>query len=196
VLDNSDSAILARLRLALQHQREYTIAKLSHLLQFEGGGKNLDFKKMWNRQALTDAMEQQIVLTAEQVFLCISAPESLQNILKWVKKELCWSRVRDSKVPFLKDLVPELISGDDEEFIKKDAKIQQSVVTGIQMQTRVIELGSSYWREIQEWGRQRKLVSPVDDSFFSGAIAMPRKLPSEKQCARLLQIKAKLEEEG
>jgi hypothetical protein len=99
----------------------YTIAKLSHLLQFEGGGKNLDFKKMWNRQALTDAMEQQIVLTAEQVFLCISAPESLQNILKWVKKELCWSRVRDSKVPFLKDLVPELISGDDEEFIKKDA---------------------------------------------------------------------------
>ena len=89
----------------------YTIAKLSHLVQFEGGGKNLDFKKIWNRQSLTAVMEEQMVLTAEQVFLCISAPESgLQNILKWVKKELCWSRVRDAKVPFLRNLVVELVS--------------------------------------------------------------------------------------
>ncbi len=175
----------------------YTIAKLSHLLQFEGGGKNLDFKKIWNRQALPPAMDEQIVLTAEQVFLCISSPESgLQNILKWVKKDICWNRVRDARVPFLKDLVTELVSNDEEESIKKEAKVQQAVVSGIQMQTTVIELGSPFWRDIQEWGRQRNLVTPVDDSFFAVATAMPRKLPTEKQCARLLQIKARLEEEG
>jgi len=31
---------------------------------------------------------------------------------------------------------------------------------------------------------------------MSVAAAMPRKLPTEKQCARLAAIKAKLEEEG
>jgi len=104
--------------------------------------------------------------------------------------------VRDTQVPFLRDVAPELIGRDEEEFVKKDAKAQQTIVTGIQMQTRVIELGTPYWRDAQDWGRQRRLVTPDDDSFLSVAAAMPRKIPSEKQCARLLQIKARLEEEG
>jgi hypothetical protein len=49
---------------------------------------------------------------------------------------------------------------------------------------------------MQDWGRQRQLVTPDEDSFLSVAVAMPRKLPTEKQCARLLQIKTRLEEEG
>ena len=60
----------------------------------------------------------------------------------------------------------------------------------------VVELGPAYWRKLQAWGRQGGLVSPGDDSILSVAGAMPRKLPTEKQCARLAQIKRRLEEEG
>jgi len=175
----------------------YTIAKLSHLVQFEGGGKTLDFKKIWARQGIAAAMDEQLMLTAEHVFGVIVSPQSgFQNITEWCKKEICWSRVRDMQVPLLRALAPELIGREEEEFIKKDAKSQQSIATGIQLQTRVIELGAGYWRKIDEWGHERQLVSPDDRSFLSVAIAMPRKLPTEKQCARLLQIKARLEEEG
>jgi hypothetical protein len=93
-------------------------------------------------------------------------------------------------------VAPELISRDEEQFIKKDAKTQQTIVTGIQQQTHVIELGTAYWRGLQGWGRQRQLLSPDDDSILSVAGAMPKKIPTEKQSARLLQIKARLEEEG
>ena len=85
---------------------------------------------------------------------------------------------------------------EEEHFVRKDAQAQQTIVTGIQVQTRVIELGSSYWRELQGWGRQRRLLSPDDDSILSVAVAMPRRLPTEKQSARLLQIKSRLGEEG
>jgi hypothetical protein len=69
-------------------------------------------------------------------------------------------------------------------------------MTGIQIQTMVVELGPAYWRNLQAWGRQRQLLSPDEDSIISVAGAMPKKLPTEKQCTRLSQIKRRLEEEG
>jgi len=175
----------------------YTIAKFAQLLQFEGVGKLLDFKAIWNRQDLTPAIERQLLLVAEQMFGIIVAPEGgFQNVTEWCKKELCWSRARDTKIPFVKDLAPELVGKDEELFIKKDAQAQQAIVTGIQAQTNVVELGQAYWRGLQAWGRQRQFLSPDDDSIVSIAVALPRKVPSEKQSTRLLQIKARLEEEG
>ena len=175
----------------------YTIAKFSHLILFESVGKLLDFKKIWNRQALGPALEKQLILIAEQMFAIIVSPQSgFQNVTEWCKKEICWTRARDVQVPFVKEVAPELIGRDEEQFIKKDAKTQQTIVTGIQQQTHVIELGTAYWRGLQGWGRQRQLLSPDDDSILSVAGAMPKKIPTEKQSARLLQIKARLEEEG
>ena len=175
----------------------YTIAKFSHLIMFESIGKLFDFKKVWNQQSLGPAIERQLVLIAEHMFAVIVSPEGgFQNVTEWCKKEICWSRARDSKIPFVKDLALDLIGRDEEQTVKKDALIQQTVVSGIQVQTKVIELGSSYWRELQGWGRQRQLLSPDDDSILSVAVGIPRKLPTEKQCARLLSIKTRLEDEG
>jgi hypothetical protein len=69
-------------------------------------------------------------------------------------------------------------------------------MTGIQIQTMVVELGPAYWRALQAWGRERQLLSPDEGSITGVAANMPRKLPTEKQCSRLAQIKARLEEEG
>ncbi len=175
----------------------YTIAKFSQLLQFEGVGKLLDFKTIWNRQSLTPAIDQQLILIAEQMFGIIVAPQGgFQNVTEWCKKEICWVRARDTRVPFLKDLAPELIGRDEEQVIKKDAQTEQAVVTGIQAQMAVVELGAASWRALQGWGRQRQLLSLDDDSILNVATVMPKKIPTEKQCARLLQIKSRLEEEG
>jgi len=175
----------------------YTIAKLANLVQFDGIGKRLDFKALWNRQSLTPAIEQQLLLIAERMFGIIVAPEGgFQNVTEWCKKELCWQRARDTKISLLQELGRELTGRDEEKIIKKDAETQQTIMTGIQIQTMVVELGPAYWRALQSWARERQLLSPTDDSFVTVAAAMPRKLPSEKQCARLVEIKTRLEEEG
>ena len=175
----------------------YTIAKFSHLIMFESIGKLFDFKQVWNRQSLGPAIEKQLILIAEQMLLVIVSPEGgFQNVTEWCKKEICWTRARDAKVPFVKEIASDLIGREEEQVVKKDAQVQQTIVSGIQVQSRVIELGSSYWRELQGWGRQRQLLSPDDDSILSVAIAIPKKVPTEKQSARLIQIKTRLEDEG
>ena len=175
----------------------YTIAKLANLVQFDGIGKLLDFKTLWNRQGLTPAIEKQLLMIAERMFAVIVAPEGgFQNVTEWCKKELCWQRARDVKIPLLQELGNELAGREEETLAKKDAQTQQSVMTGIQIQTLVVELGPAYWRALQGWARERQLLSPTDDSIVTIAAGMPRKIPNEKQCVRLVEIKTRVEEEG
>jgi hypothetical protein len=175
----------------------YAVAKLSHLIMFESIGKLIDFKAAWNRQGLSPALERQLIVIAERVFGVIVNPQGgFQNVTEWCKKEICWQRVRDLTVPFIDDLGEDLIGREEETFVKKTAAKDQAIMTSIQIQAMVVELGPSYWQAAQAFGRQKGLLSPDENSIMSVAAAMPRKLPTEKQCARLAAIKAKLEEEG
>ena len=175
----------------------YTIAKLAHLVQFNGIGKVLDFKALWNRQSLTPAIEQQLLIIAERMFAVIVAPEGgFQNVTEWCKKELCWQRARDITIPLLQELGNELTARGEEAIAKKEAETEQTLTTSIQIQTLVFELGPKYWSGLQTWARSEKLLSSSDDSIVTVATSMPRKIPTEKQCARLAEIKRRMEEEG
>lgn len=127
----------------------------------------------------------------------IVAPDRpIQNVTEWCKKELCWQRARDTTIPLLKELGNELTARDEEAITKKEAQTQQVIMTGILIQTLVFELGSAYWQGLQTWARGKQLLGPTDDSIVTVATLMPRKLPTEKQCARLAEIKRQMEEEG
>ena len=175
----------------------YTVAKLSNLIQFHGVGKLVDFRAIWNRQALSAAMEQQIAVVAKQVFDTIVQPEGgFQNVTEWCKKELCWTRARDATISLSTELANELVQPDVERQAKRQAQTTQKVVTGIEVQTQVVELGPSFWSRLQRWGRLKSLLGPTEDSLLTVAAAMPRKIPTERQSARIMEIKTKMEEEG
>lgn len=60
----------------------------------------------------------------------------------------------------------------------------------------VVNLGSLYWKQLLAWSKARTLLSPDEESIVMVACGIPRKLPTEKQSARLLKIKDKVELEG
>ncbi len=74
--------------------------------------------------------------------------------------------------------------------------MHQKIERGIERQALVLELGSVYWKEARDWGSREGLLSPDDQSFLAVATAIPRKIPSEKQSGRLMEIKSRLEAEG
>ena len=175
----------------------YTIAKFAHLIQFEGTGEVFDFKSCWTRQGLTPAIENQLIAIASEVFEVIVSPESgFQNVTEWAKKELCWKRVQELRIPLNKGLATQLVRRDDERATRKEAEVQQTIVSGIQQQMAVIELGAPFWEELLSWSRARTLLSPDEQSIVSVACAMPRKLPTDKQSLRLMQIRRRVELEG
>jgi hypothetical protein len=175
----------------------YTIAKFAHLIQFEGTGDSFDFRACWARQSLTAAIESQLTLIASDVFNVIVSPDGgMQNVTEWAKKEVCWSRVQALHIPLQRGLATELVGREDDRTVTVDAQAQQVIADGIQIQTTVVELGNMYWRELHAWAKSRSLLSPEEESILLVACGMPRRLPSERQSARLMQIKDKVEIDG
>jgi hypothetical protein len=175
----------------------YTIAKFSHLIQFEGTGELLDFKSCWTRQGLTPEIEKQLVAIAYEVFEVIVAPEGgFQNVTEWAKKEICWRRVQELRIPLEQGLAKQLVPREDDRFVKNAAASEQAVLSGIQMQMAAIELGASYWQQLLAWSSKERLLTPDEHSVVDVACRIPKKLPTEKQSGWLLKIKERMESEG
>jgi hypothetical protein len=94
------------------------------------------------------------------------------------------------------ELASELVERDSERQVKRESRTVQKIVTGIEVQSQVVELGGPFWGSIQRWGRIKSLLGPADDSLLGVAATIPRKIPTERQSARIMEIKTRLEEEG
>jgi hypothetical protein len=81
--------------------------------------------------------------------------------------------------------------------IKKEAAGSQTMLSGIQSQMAVVELGPRFWEELLSWSKARMLLTPDEQSIVAVACSMYRKPPpTERQSARLIQIKNRVELEG
>lgn len=175
----------------------YTVAKLSDLIERDGAGRLLDFRGIWTKQSVSAALEQQLIVIAEKVFQVIVSPEGgFQNVTEWCKKELCWERVKATAIPIIPALRAELIGKDDDRVMVKSGRKQQIVDTGIAAQTKVFELGGQYWGGLYSWAKKQNLLSVEQDRLLTYAAQMPRKLPTDFQSEKLLEIKAEMEQEG
>jgi len=175
----------------------YAIAKFAHLIQFESTGQLFDFKSCWTRQSLTSSIENQLVKIAAEVFEVIVSPEGgFQNVTEWAKKEICWQQVQKLRIPLDQELAKQLVTREDDGQAKKEAEAQQEVLGGIETQMVVVNLGALYWKQLLAWAKARTLLSPDEESIVTVACGIPRKLPTEKQSAKLLKIKDRVELEG
>ncbi|MBS3949389.1 MAG: hypothetical protein KGZ53_01810 [Peptococcaceae bacterium] len=79
----------------------------------------------------------------------------------------------------------------------RDAKKDQYVVSGIEAQTQVVELGVAYWIALQPFIMEKRLISSQDDNIaIRMACQIPSKLPNSYQSQRLLQLAERAASEG
>ena len=67
----------------------------------------------------------------------------------------------------------------------------------MQVQAEVVSKGQEYWEYAIAWGKENKLLNEVEQSYLLIATRMNLgRIPSEKQCQRIINIEAKLLDEG
>jgi hypothetical protein len=91
---------------------------------------------------------------------------------------------------------PEIIRTPKNDYAKRTSKTEQRIENGIENQRFVLEMGATYWSKARKWAAEQAITSPDEDGILAVAAAVPRKIPTEKQSWRLIQIKEKLELEG
>ena len=81
---------------------------------------------------------------------------------------------------------------------EKEAKKDQKVDNEVDLVTKVIKMGSRQWSDILKWGQERKLLTDPEVSIINTAIRVETtgRIPTQKQCKRLMVIVDKLEDEG
>jgi hypothetical protein len=175
----------------------YTVSRLSLLIDMQFRDMCLDFTRIWNRQGLTDVLDSQLRIISKVVSEVITTPESgFSNVTEWAKKQACWQRAAKLSIPIVEDFEEELTLKLFEASERKSSKEEQKVLSGIERQALVFELGAGFWSRLSSWSQPRQLFTPDEMSILAVATAIPNKIPSEKQSWRLIDLKQKAEAEG
>jgi hypothetical protein len=177
----------------------YTLAVLSELTRRQE--KSLDFQRVWNAQAISPVLESTIAVVASRVNDDLLRPmQGISNISEWAKREACWTRMLENMDEFA-DLLPdefdgECLSRDDHLSEKRAARNTQKVDNGIEAQTKVFAIPAARWIAVHETLAAKRLLSPKEIGILNVAMQMPMKIPTEKQCAVLLETIEKARAEG
>src|SRR5690606_34133268 len=174
----------------------YTIAKLAEVINDHENGGSLDFKIIWNSQALAHDIETFLLDLAAQVYEVIGHPPAQgMHVGEWSKKEICWQKVKELPVSFPSRLKALLVDKEEMQATERENSIAGRENTKIDALSTVISLGVEYWLELSDWARQ---YSPIygKEADIVRLASRHGWIFSDKQAAVLMSIRARMEREG
>lgn len=179
----------------------YSLSLLAYLTTQEG--LYFDFDRIWTRQSMDKLTVNELVKITAAVNSYIHESSPFNNTHEWCKKELCWKKLQElvqssDQVSLSDDFVASLKSKDEIKSEEKEAKKEQKIDNAMDLVSTVIKMGSAKWQEILEWGLANKLLDDSETGIINVAIRVETtgRIPTEKQCKRLMMIVDKLEDEG
>lgn len=174
----------------------YSIAKLASMISLQKPGHTLDFKGVWARQAISEALVNQLEAIAKDVVQAITTPPVAQmNITEWCKKKECWEKVLSLPIRLTDRLASELVSPDEARDISREKRQQGTMDGGIHAVTDVIQRGTGYWGEVLNWARMHSPVYGKEADLLRNA-SRSGWIPTPLQAACLIKVSSRLEEEG
>ena len=175
----------------------YSIAKLHNLISEDALGKQLNFRKIWDSQAVPESLCGQLCIIAHQVFNVLTAPERPKdNVTEWAKMQACWEQVKSTQINLVRDADNFLQEVNQSVEDGKKSKSTQKTDDGIQIQILVVDLPGEEWSRLLNWGMKKERLSPKQVSLLKIAAQIPHKLPTERQCIELWKLRGEMIDNG
>ena len=115
---------------------------------------------------------------------------------EWAKQQACWARIKALKIDWPEAWLGELVGKDRIREGKRAGMKDQRLLNGIEAQSVVVSAGGQLWEQLGAWGQSRKLLSPIELGILRVAASVPMRIPSEKQCLKVIESLRKLRAEG
>lgn len=168
----------------------YSLALLHRLIREQFPGSDLDLQLIWTRQQVPDVVTNELVRITKCVFDTITDPlRGTINVTQWCKRDACWDDVKKCRLKLFSDIEAVLVGKEEEKSSEKEAKRDQKLFSGVEAQTRVIELGAEYWIKVNEFVTIKKIsFSPDQMRAIKYAMRIPTQLPNAYQSTLLLSL--------
>lgn len=176
----------------------YTLSLFHYLIRTQYHGASLNMRYIWDKQRVPECIEEEFIRITRFVFEHITSDDRpITNVTEWCKKEQCWINLKAKGFTLDKKIEEVLLTKEEQRKVKSNSRKDQVIVSGIQVQAEVVRKGQEYWEKALTWGKEKKILAPVEISFLLSATKMNfGRIPSEKQCQRIVNIEAKLIDEG
>lgn len=173
----------------------YGIAKVVHDAMQKGNVIDLDM--VWKNQAIAPELKAMLLAAGEVAQDVINNPPAgVRNASEWAKKDICWKWLSEKEVVYPGKTDRVIISLESAKSRAKEAKSEAALDQSVNAEIEVHTLGSKFWKVARDWARERAVLSPKELGVLETCSAIPRKMPSERQCAVALTALQKLKEEG
>lgn len=168
----------------------YSIALLHQLIKSQFKGMDLDLGFIWNRQQVPEVVTDELIKITKYVFDTITNPNrGTINVTQWCKRDACWDEVKKCELILSTGIKNVLTNEDDLKAAKKEAKKDQELISEIEAQTRVLEFGAKFWKEVNGFVMSKRLrIAPDQLTAMKYALQIPKKFPSAYQSLCLLKL--------
>lgn len=175
----------------------FTIAKFSDLIRQQFPDRDLDYRKIWNQQDLSQTMIEKLNILAQSVYAVILKPdEGHKNVSEWCKRPKCWKNVRDLVWRFEDSFQEQLADREEALGDQREAKKALRENDELAVMTRFIELGIDFWSKFHAEAKSRNLI-PLQELAILDRHVRANWMPNGRQCKALLdrvdQIKPAVE---
>lgn len=173
----------------------YGIAKVA--FDVKQHGKVVDLDLIWKNQQISSDLKLVLLASGEAAQVVINhPPDGVRNSGEWAKKEVCWKWLSERKVHYRGKVDRVIVSAEYAKSYVKEAKADAVLDQNVNAEIEVHRLGNQFWMSARDWARERGVLSPKELGVLEACAAIPRKMPSEKQCIVALSALTKLKEEG
>ncbi|MBF0841007.1 AIPR family protein [Staphylococcus lentus] len=174
----------------------YTLSSIFHKIEKYYPEYELDFNQIWKKQGLSDSWIKQIQMVSKLMYEHLTDENrTVENVTEWAKRQYSWDIAKnidfDLNEEFFKNFIDKELSINKDKEAKKNEKLNSEMNALVE----VFEYGSEFWKEVYKWGELENIWNIQDKDFLNLAVNIDKKVPSDRQAIKILQVleKARVE---
>lgn len=146
----------------------YTFAKFVY--EVKRKNLNIDYKSIWDKQAIKPSMERELALIAKLAFdNMYDENRETSNISTYCKKKVCWERLQEIPYKLNKEIFECLISNEAKKEEESKAKRNQGRETKFISAIDICREPESYWQDLIDRGRDQQVLNYMDIQLLEAA---------------------------
>jgi hypothetical protein len=155
-------------------------------------GYELDVQRIWRDQTINDVFQQELLhccKLAQDAMINAAARNNVINVTEWCKRKACWDDILKIEYEPSSGLLQVLKPRDEVQEDTRDARQEQRFLNRAEAQIAVVNAGGAFWRQVHSWAITSDEITPSDLRKLDLARQLPRRIPNEDDCVRLMEIK-------
>lgn len=169
----------------------YTIAYLSYIT-----GQRINLDAIWKNQALSSALEENIIEVSKFVQHMIVNPPGGANVGEWCKKQQCWNAIRDYDYQITDALRNELVDMTNQNTVLSSStkantsSLNIATEDEVEIIEKAFAISAAEWFALSKWAKETNNFQGWQRSilFSVGQLAARNRKPSYKQSVQALKI--------